>query len=123
MNGVCDKFLTRAGLSQQEHGRITRGYRFDQLQHLPKRRTSTHDCFNNVRAANLPFQMALSLREPAFDFAALERGQAIRVDDCHLPRRLHQEMLYFEDELRTAADCEGIVGQSSTLRQVLQLVE
>jgi DNA-binding NtrC family response regulator len=49
----------------------------------------------------------------------------------HAPRQPHgdlaqdtfaQEKLYLEEEVRTAGDFEGIVGQSSALRQVLQLV-
>ena len=49
----------------------------------------------------------------------------------HAPRQPHgdlaqdtfaQEKLYLEEEIRTAGDFEGIVGQSSALRQVLQLV-
>jgi formate hydrogenlyase transcriptional activator len=34
-----------------------------------------------------------------------------------------QEKLYLDDEIRTTAGSEGMVGQSSALRQVLQLVE
>jgi transcriptional regulator with GAF, ATPase, and Fis domain len=34
-----------------------------------------------------------------------------------------QEKLYLDDEIRTTADSEAMVGQSSALRQVLQLVE
>jgi len=37
--------------------------------------------------------------------------------------KLAQEKLYLEDEIRGEMDFEGIVGQSSALRQVLQLVE
>src|SRR6202030_4179726 len=40
-----------------------------------------------------------------------------------LKDKLAQEKLYLEEEIRTAADFEGIIGQSSVLRQVLQLVE
>ncbi len=37
--------------------------------------------------------------------------------------KLAQEKLYLEDEIRGEVDFEGIVGQSSALRQVLQLVD
>src|SRR5258708_731884 len=37
--------------------------------------------------------------------------------------KLEREKLYLEEEIRSVADFEGIVGQSSALRQVLQLVE
>src|SRR5208282_5387630 len=37
--------------------------------------------------------------------------------------KLAQEKLYLEEEIRTTADFEGIVGQSSALRQALELVE
>ncbi len=40
-----------------------------------------------------------------------------------LKDRLAQEKLYLEDEIRGEMDFEGIVGQSSVLRHVLQLVE
>jgi formate hydrogenlyase transcriptional activator len=40
-----------------------------------------------------------------------------------LKNRLAQEKLYLEDEIRGEMDFEGIVGQSSALRHVLQLVE
>src|SRR3984957_16042714 len=40
-----------------------------------------------------------------------------------LKDKLAQEKLYLEEEIRTAAEFEGIIGQSSVLRQVLQLVE
>src|SRR5215469_7146723 len=42
---------------------------------------------------------------------------------AELKDRLAQEKLYLEDELRGEMDFEGIVGQSSALRQVLNLVE
>jgi len=40
-----------------------------------------------------------------------------------LKDRLAQEKLYLEDEIRGEMDFEGIVGQSSALRHVLQMVE
>jgi formate hydrogenlyase transcriptional activator len=40
-----------------------------------------------------------------------------------LKERLAQEKLYLEEEIRGEMDFEGIVGQSSALRHVLQLVE
>ncbi len=42
---------------------------------------------------------------------------------AELRDRLAQEKLYLEDELRGAMDFEGIVGQSSALRHLLNLVE
>lgn len=42
---------------------------------------------------------------------------------AELKDRLAQEKLYLEDELRGEMDFEGIVGQSSALRHVLDLVE
>src|SRR5258705_11498861 len=53
---------------------------------------------------------------------AVENALAYR-EIAELKDRLAQEKLYLEEEIRTAADFEGIVGQSSALRQVLQLVE
>jgi len=42
---------------------------------------------------------------------------------AHLKDKLAQEKLYLEDEIRGEMDFEGIVGQSSALRHVLNLVE
>jgi formate hydrogenlyase transcriptional activator len=42
---------------------------------------------------------------------------------AELKNRLAQEKLYLEDEIRGEMDFEGIVGQSSALRHVLNLVE
>ena len=42
---------------------------------------------------------------------------------AELKEKLAQEKLYLEDEIRGEMDFEGIVGQSSALRHVLQLVE
>ena len=53
---------------------------------------------------------------------AVENALAYR-EIAELKDKLAQEKLYLEEEIRTAADIEGIVGQSSALRQVLQLVE
>ncbi len=49
---------------------------------------------------------------------ALAYGEIAELKD-----RLAQEKLYLEDEIRGEMDFEGIVGQSSSLRQVLQLVD
>jgi formate hydrogenlyase transcriptional activator len=53
---------------------------------------------------------------------AIENALAYR-EIAELKDKLAQEKLYLEEEIRTAAGFEGIVGQSSALRQVLQLVE
>ena len=53
---------------------------------------------------------------------AIENALAYR-EIAELKDKLAQEKLYLEEEIRTAADFEGIIGQSSALRQVLQLVE
>jgi formate hydrogenlyase transcriptional activator len=42
---------------------------------------------------------------------------------AELKDKLAQEKLYLEDEIRGEMDFEGIVGQSSALRHVLNLVE
>ena len=42
---------------------------------------------------------------------------------AELKAKLAEERLYLEEEIPTSADFEGIVGQSSALRRVLQLVE
>jgi formate hydrogenlyase transcriptional activator len=53
---------------------------------------------------------------------AIENALAYR-EIAELKDKLAQEKLYLEQEIRTEADFEGIIGQSSALRQVLQLVE
>jgi formate hydrogenlyase transcriptional activator len=65
------------------------------------------------------------------DFMLRAAGQvAIAIENAlayqeiaELKDKLAQEKLYLEDEIRTTADFEGIVGQSSALRQALELVE
>jgi formate hydrogenlyase transcriptional activator len=65
------------------------------------------------------------------DFLARVAGQvAIAIENAlayreiaELKDKLAQEKLYLEEEIRSDVDFEGIVGQSSALRQVLQLVE
>jgi len=65
------------------------------------------------------------------DFLVRAAGQvAIAVENAlaygeiaELKDRLAQEKLYLEDEIRGEVDFEGIVGQSTALRHVLQLVE
>jgi formate hydrogenlyase transcriptional activator len=53
---------------------------------------------------------------------AIENALAYR-EIANLKDKLAQEKLYLEEEIRTSADFEGIVGQSSALRRVLQLAE
>ncbi len=53
---------------------------------------------------------------------AIENGMAYR-EIAELKDKLAQEKLYLEDEIRGEMDFEGIVGQSSALRLVLNLVE
>jgi formate hydrogenlyase transcriptional activator len=65
------------------------------------------------------------------DFLMRVAGQvAIAIDNAlaykeiaRLRDKLAQEKLYLEEEIRSEADFEGIIGQSSALRQALQLVE
>jgi formate hydrogenlyase transcriptional activator len=53
---------------------------------------------------------------------AIENALAYR-EIAQLKEKLAQEKLYLEDEIRGEIDFEGIVGQSSALRHVLNLVE
>jgi formate hydrogenlyase transcriptional activator len=53
---------------------------------------------------------------------AIENALAYK-EIAELKDKLAQERLYLEEEIRTAADFEGIIGQSTALRSVLQLVE
>jgi formate hydrogenlyase transcriptional activator len=53
---------------------------------------------------------------------AIENALAYK-EIAELKDKLAQEKLYLEEEIRSEADFEGIVGQSSALRQALQLAE
>src|SRR5271156_5334086 len=53
---------------------------------------------------------------------AIENALAYK-EIAELRDKLAQERLYLEEEIRTEADFEGIIGQSTALRKVLQLVE
>src|SRR6266849_4948229 len=53
---------------------------------------------------------------------AIENALAYR-EIAELKEKLAQEKLYLEDEIRGEMDFEGIVGQSSALRHVLNLVD
>jgi formate hydrogenlyase transcriptional activator len=72
-----------------------------------------------------------SLRPEDVDFLLRAAGQlAIAIENrlayrevAELKDKLAQEKLYLEDEIRGEIDFEGIVGQSSALRHVLNLVE
>jgi len=55
---------------------------------------------------------------------ALAAANALAVRDLEeLKNKLAQEKLYLEDEIRTEFNFDEIIGQSSTLRHVLQMVE
>src|ERR1700677_2425371 len=72
-----------------------------------------------------------SIRSEDVDFLLRAAGQLAIAIDNHLAYReiaelkdkLAQEKLYLEDEIRGELDFEGIVGQSSALRHVLNLVK
>ena len=53
---------------------------------------------------------------------AIENAQAFR-EISELKDKLAQEKLYLEEEIRAASDFEQIIGNSSALKRVLQLVE
>src|ERR1700723_401398 len=53
---------------------------------------------------------------------AIENALAYR-EIAELKDKLAQEKLYLEEEIRSTSDFEGIIGQSSALRHVLNLVE
>jgi len=53
---------------------------------------------------------------------AIENALAYQ-EIAELKDKLAQEKIYLEEEIRSESDFEGIVGRSSALRQVLQLVE
>ena len=53
---------------------------------------------------------------------AIENALAFK-EIAELKEKLAQEKLYLEDEIRGEMDFQGIVGQSSALRNVLRMVE
>jgi formate hydrogenlyase transcriptional activator len=73
------------------------------------------DCFS-------PSDVNFLLRAAGQVAIAIENALAYR-EISELKDKLAQEKLYLEEEIRSEADFEGIVGQSSALRQVLHLVE
>jgi formate hydrogenlyase transcriptional activator len=62
------------------------------------------------------------LRVAAQVSIAIENALAYK-EIAELRDKLAQERLYLEEEIRTAADFEGIIGESTALRKVLQLAE
>jgi len=73
---------------------------------------------NGFRKGDLEFLMQVANQVAIAVENALAYGEIADLKD-----KLAQEKLYLEDEIRGAADFEGIVGQSSALRHVLNLVE
>jgi formate hydrogenlyase transcriptional activator len=69
-----------------------------------------------------PEDVAFLLQAAGQVAIAIENGLAYR-EIAELKDKLAQEKLYLEDEIRGEMDFEGIVGQSSGLRNVLNLVE
>jgi formate hydrogenlyase transcriptional activator len=72
---------------------------------------------NSIHAEDVDFLM----RAAGQIAIAIENALAYR-EIAELKNKLAQEKLYLEEEIRTSADFEGIVGQSSALRKVLQMV-
>jgi len=79
---------------------------------LARRRENTFDDDEVVFLTQVAHQVAIAMEN------ALAYGEIAELKD-----RLAQEKLYLEDEIRGEMDFEGIVGQSSALRNVLRLVE
>ena len=79
---------------------------------LARRQENTFDDDEVVFLTQVAHQVAIAMEN------ALAYGEIAELKD-----RLEQEKLYLEDEIRGDLDFEGIVGQSSALRNVLRLVE
>jgi len=79
---------------------------------LARRQENTFDDDEVVFLTQVAHQVAIAMEN------ALAYGEIAELKD-----RLAQEKLYLEDEIRGDLDFEGIVGQSSALRNVLRLVE
>ncbi len=114
-----------ATMSSEEHHRVvSEGVKSGCLMPLISR-----DRVLGVLALGRLTENAFSQNE--IEFLAQVAGQiAIAVENAlayseiaDLRDKLAQEKLYLEDEIRGEMDSEGIVGQSSGLRHVLQLVD
>src|SRR5438270_4418967 len=79
---------------------------------LARRQENTFDDDEVVFLTQVARQVAIAMEHE------LAYGEIAELKD-----RLAQEKLYLEDEIRGDLDFEGIVGQSSALRNVLRLVE
>jgi formate hydrogenlyase transcriptional activator len=79
---------------------------------LARRQENTFDDDEVAFLTQVAHQVAIAMEN------ALAYGEIAELKD-----RLAQEKLYLEDEIRGEMDFEGIVGQSSALRNVLRLVE
>jgi formate hydrogenlyase transcriptional activator len=77
---------------------------------------------SRVENAIPPEEVDFLLRAAGQLAIAIENRLAYR-EVAELKDKLAQEKLYLEDEIRGEIDFEGIVGQSSALRHVLNLVE
>jgi formate hydrogenlyase transcriptional activator len=77
---------------------------------------SRHD--NSISSEDVEFLMGAARQVAIAVENALADREIAEVED-----NLAQEKLYLDEEVRSEADFEGIVGQSSALRQALQLVE
>jgi len=79
---------------------------------LARRQANTFDADEVAFLTQVANQVAIAMEN------ALAYGEIAELKD-----KLAQEKLYLEDEIRGEMDFEGIVGQSSALRNVLRLVE
>jgi formate hydrogenlyase transcriptional activator len=79
---------------------------------LARRQESSFDEDEVAFLTQVAHQVAIAIEN------ALAYGEIAELKD-----KLAQEKLYLEDEIRGEMDFEGIVGQSSALRNVLRLVE
>jgi len=79
---------------------------------LARRRENTFDEDEVAFLTQVAHQVAIAMEN------ALAYGEIAELKD-----KLAQEKLYLEEEIRGEMDFEGIVGQSSALRNVLRLVE
>jgi formate hydrogenlyase transcriptional activator len=79
---------------------------------LARRQENSFDADEVAFLTQVAHQVAIAIEN------ALAYGEIAELKD-----KLAQEKLYLEDEIRGEMDFEGIVGQSSALRNVLRLVE
>src|SRR5439155_17571771 len=81
VDGACDQFLPRAGLAEDEHGRVGRRDGLHLLQGVVEERALADDLFERVFGADLALEVETLLGEPLRELRDLPERE--RVGDRH----------------------------------------